>query len=84
MARYYFDFREGKDLFRDNEGTELPGDEAARQEAAQTLAGIMRDAMPAGAMRRDMSLEVRDESGRPLFVSRMVFEVTVVGSEDLP
>ena len=80
MARYYFDFREGTDFFRDNEGTELSGDEAARQEAAQALAGIMKDAMPAGKARRDMSLEVRDESGRPLFVSRMVFEITAAAS----
>ncbi len=33
MARYYFHIRDGNNLIRDEEGTELPSLEAARAEA---------------------------------------------------
>jgi hypothetical protein len=65
MPRYYFDLLDGNDLYPDDEGLELPSIEAARQEAAHSLADLLRDAAHGGTGQavRQMSVEVRNEVG---------------------
>jgi hypothetical protein len=74
MPRYYFDIHDD-DLFTpDDEGVDLDGVEAARDEAARTLGEIARDVLP-GSLRRVLKVEVRDEDREPLLEARLVFEV---------
>ena len=46
MPRYFFDFRDGAEIFTDNEGTELADDNAARREATETVTRVAHDAFP--------------------------------------
>jgi hypothetical protein len=71
--RYYFDIRDGVDLYPDEEGLELPNQRAAEVEAAQSLVGMAKDLRP--NHRRDMAIEVRTELG-PLFQATFIFEIT--------
>ncbi|UWU77853.1 hypothetical protein N2603_05120 [Bradyrhizobium huanghuaihaiense] len=73
MARYYFDLRDGTELFEDEEGVELPTLRAAEMEAARALGGMARDYEPASEG-RDMAIEVRNEEG-PLFQAALVFAI---------
>ncbi len=51
--RYYFDLRDDGGLYPDDERVGLPSIDAARQEAARSLADMLRDA-------------VRDRTGRAI------------------
>ncbi|UWU75442.1 hypothetical protein N2603_36260 [Bradyrhizobium huanghuaihaiense] len=73
MARYYFDLRDGTELFHDEEGLELPTVRAAEVEAARALGGMARDLEPTSEG-RDLAIEVRNESG-PLFQAALVFTI---------
>ncbi|MCP2132836.1 DUF6894 family protein [Bradyrhizobium ottawaense] len=46
MTRYYFDLRDGQEVFIDEEGLELQGPRAAELEAARALGGMIRDLEP--------------------------------------
>ena len=65
MPRYYFDLGDDNGLYPDDEGLELAGIDAARQEAAHSLADMLRDAVREGTGRavRQMSVEVRNDVG---------------------
>jgi len=60
MSRFFFDFRDGTDLTRDDEGLELAGVAEARAEAIRALPGIVRDEVPDGDS-RDFEIDVRDD-----------------------
>jgi hypothetical protein len=62
MKRYYFDIRDGDKLVADEEGMELPDVEAAQEEAARTLADLVRD-QARGRPSCHMAVEVRDYNG---------------------
>jgi hypothetical protein len=74
MARYYFDHRDGNTFISDDEGLEFDGIEAVRDEATRALAGIAKDALP-GSVRREITIEVRDEASRPVLRAALWFEV---------
>jgi hypothetical protein len=74
MARYYFDHRDGNTFISDDEGLEFDGIEAVRNEATRTLGGIAKDALP-GSVRREITIEVRDEASRPVLRAALWFEV---------
>jgi hypothetical protein len=69
--RYYFDIRDGEELYPDEEGLELADQTAAEVEAAQSLASMAKDVAPLDE-RRDMAIEVRTEFG-PLFKAAFIF-----------
>ena len=74
MPRYYFNIQDD-DLFTpDDEGVDLEGVEAARDEAARTLGEIARDVLP-GALCRMLKVEVMDEAREPLLEARLEFQV---------
>jgi hypothetical protein len=60
--RYFFDIQDGEARIPDEEGIILPNVEAAREEAAMSLAELAKDR---GRERRacSMAIEVRDEKG---------------------
>ncbi|SFJ72301.1 hypothetical protein SAMN05216525_13338 [Bradyrhizobium sp. Gha] len=78
MARYYFDLRDGAELFRDEEGVELPTVRAAEVEAVRALGGLVRDVEPA-AEGRDMIIDVRNDDG-PVSQVSLVFAINRHGS----
>ena len=64
---------------RDEEGLELDGFGAARDEATAGLADLAHDALP-GAIRRELAVEVRDEADHPLLRAALWFEVAVLAA----
>ncbi|VIO74383.1 DUF6894 family protein [Bradyrhizobium ivorense] len=72
MMRYFFDIRDGKDLYPDEEGLDLPSQLAAEVEATDALAALARDAADENK-RRDVAIEVRSET-TPLFHASLVFQ----------
>ena len=74
MPRYYFDHRDGDTFLSGDEGLELDGIETARDEATRALAGMAKDALP-GSVRREITIEVRDEASRPVLKAALWFEV---------
>lgn len=71
MPRYYFDIREGDDLAPDDEGLELSSMQAVQEEAARSLADLLRDAVRRQRQGGDhrMAIEVRDDNGPVLTVT---------------
>jgi hypothetical protein len=75
MMRYYFDLRDGDELAPDEEGMELRSMELVQQEAAKTLADIVREAvLRVDGRARRMAIEVRTDNG-PVLQARFSLEV---------
>ena len=76
MTRYYFDLLDDGNSAIDEVGLELSNLRAVQAEAAKALADMARDAVHSsdGLTRRQMAMEVRDESG-PVMQVRFNFEV---------
>ena len=75
MRRYYFDIREGDEIFSDEEGLELSTIEKVQEEAARSLADMARDAVRTlGGDSQQLSIEVRDDSG-PVLHLKFTFAV---------
>ena len=76
MSRYYFNLREDDELVPDDEGVELPTIESAREEAIRGLADCARDSI-CNVARSEVAVEVLDGERKPLFIAKLVFEVTL-------
>jgi hypothetical protein len=65
MPHYYFHLCDDNDLYPDEEGLDFPSIDAARQEAAHSLADMLREAASSrtGKVVRQMSVEVRNDVG---------------------
>ena len=76
MPRYYFDLKDSRGIFLDEEGSELPDMDAVQNEAAKSLGDMTRDAArhSKGSAAEQMSIEVRDEAG-PVMHVRFSFEI---------
>jgi len=70
--RYYFDIREGKALYADEEGMELEDQTAAEIEAANSLADAARNSSPPKT-RHHLAVEVRTSAG-PVFQAAFIFD----------
>ena len=79
MARYFFDTRDDSHFVRDEDGIELECLEEARDEATRGLADMARDALP-GVTRRELAVEVRDESDFPILRAALWFEVALIAA----
>ena len=73
MPRFYFDFRNGAGLMRDDEGTEHPDVKSAEQEAIEVAAAVARDHFPLGVT--SIIVEVRDEQGQQVMVATVSLQV---------
>ena len=76
MPRYYFDLRDGDDVSLDDEGLELPSIERVQEEAARSIADMVRDAVrkDRNGAGQQMAVEVRDDDG-PVLQVRFTFEL---------
>jgi hypothetical protein len=63
VNRYFFNFRQGDVVARDELGMFLPDLEAAREQAMHTCYDLAFVARAAGEIERDGELEVTDASG---------------------
>ncbi|MCC8983347.1 DUF6894 family protein [Bradyrhizobium acaciae] len=75
MTRYYFDLRDADGIIVDDEGLELTTFKRAQEEAARSLADMVRDAATIydGKVSQEMAVEVRDDFG-PVLLVRFTFE----------
>jgi hypothetical protein len=76
MALYFSDSRDNGEFIVDATGTEYSDIEAVNVETARALAELARDVIP-GSLRRELSIEVRDEQG-PVLIARMIFEAVIL------
>jgi hypothetical protein len=74
VPRYFFDFRDDDALVADDDGLDFDALEDVRDEAATALAEHAKYVLP-GALRRVLSVDVRDEQSEPVLQARLVFEV---------
>jgi hypothetical protein len=74
VPRYFFDLRDGDRVIVGDEALEFKDLEAARGDAAASLAEMAHDLLPCSA-HRNMVLDVRSESGK--CVLRLVLAFTV-------
>jgi hypothetical protein len=65
MPRYFFDFWEDGNLIADDEGTDVPDFETAKDEAVVDLSELMKEILAAGGS-HELKLVLRDESGEEL------------------
>jgi hypothetical protein len=72
--RYYFDTSDNGVVATDDDGVDLPGIEAVKREVARALGGIAWDVLPE-CERRVLAIVIRDEDGRRVLSSELVFEV---------
>ncbi|HEX8240160.1 MAG TPA: hypothetical protein VF574_10520 [Allosphingosinicella sp.] len=76
MPRYFFDTRDNDDFIADDEGLEYPDLDAVKIAAAKALTELAADVVP-GSVRRELTVEVRDEQG-PVLMARMIFEALIL------
>ena len=74
MPRFYFDTTDGDSAIKDELGVELPNVEAAKTEAARTLAALAKDVLPGLAV-RELVVSVRDETKTLLMRTVLRFEI---------
>jgi len=75
---YFFDTDDGKTLFRDDEGSELPDDQAARNEASLALAELAKDYIPRGAPQKNITMWVRNAQGQSVLKLALTFAIQPV------
>ncbi len=74
MPRYFFDSRDNGHVMRDEEGLELDGFEAVKLAATCGLGDWARDAIP-GAGGGELSIDVRDDTGRQVLRAALSFRI---------
>ena len=75
MPRYFFDTDTGHKLFRDEEGSELPDDQEARDLAALSIGEMARDYLPGDEPQKNITMWVRNENCEPVMELTMRFAV---------
>jgi hypothetical protein len=66
MARYYFHIKDGADLIKDQEGTELATADAARVQALRSARELWADAIKSGKPLGADAVIIADELGETL------------------
>jgi len=72
---FFFDTDDGQTTFRDDVGTELPDQEAARDEASHALAELAKEYLPGGAPQKNITMWVRDQNGEAVMQLALSFAV---------
>lgn len=78
MPCYFFHTRDGAKLEIDDEGTELPDDESARNAAKELLAAMNREKLPNGD-HMWLSVTVQDAEGADIYVAQLRLDGTPAG-----
>ncbi len=84
MARYYFDFHDGRRLMRDTEGSELHGQSAIEAEAMHALPLIMRDGTLKDDNHAALTVLVRNTDNTTVYTATMTFTGQWLGEEKPP
>ncbi len=66
MPRYFFHTRDGNHIELDDEGTELPDDQAAKNAAKELLSGLNREKLPNGD-HMELAVVVKDSAGVKIY-----------------
>ncbi|MBR3192706.1 hypothetical protein [Bosea sp. (in: a-proteobacteria)] len=66
MPRYFFHTRDGDHIEMDDEGTELPNDQAAKNAAKELLSGLNREKLPNGD-HMELAVVVKDSAGAEIY-----------------
>ncbi|MDB5506806.1 MAG: hypothetical protein JWR75_1444 [Devosia sp.] len=74
MPRYFFDSDDGDDRIVDDEGLELPDDQAAYKEASTAIVELAKDRIPADGPLRHLQMWVRNEEGLSVHILTLKFE----------
>lgn len=78
MPRYYFDTDDGADLVRDEIGTELLDDQAARDEGSRFMAEMARTYLPGGPPQKNITIWVRNEENQAVLQLALSFAIMPV------
>lgn len=87
MPRYFFDFWENGNLIADDEGSDVPDFEAAKDEAVVDLAELALEILPAGGS-HELKLIVRNENGEEMlelslnYQEKLLTKIIDVGPPD--
>lgn len=73
MPKFFFTTDNGRTVDIDDEGVELPDHVAAREEAKNALADIVREQLP-NREHADFEVDVRDEAGNEIYLASIKFE----------
>lgn len=74
MPRCYFYIRQGEQVYSDEEGVECESMENMEREAAAVAASLLRDHAH-NQQYGSLSVEVRDEAGRPMLIAEAKVEI---------
>ena len=72
MPRYFFDVINGEGPMRDDEGVDLPDQDAVRRRAAMIVTGLARDEIPKEQAVK-IVVNVRDEADAKVFVGQLQY-----------
>jgi hypothetical protein len=75
---YFFDTRDNGTFIEDDVGQDLADLDAAKRQAALSLAELARDVLP-GSIKRELSVEVRN-AVRPVLKDVLTFEAIVLAA----
>lgn len=73
MPSYFFHTRDGEKLDIDEEGTDLPDDQSARDAAKELLAALNREKLPNGD-EISLSVIVQNAAGAQIYVANLHFD----------
>lgn len=66
MPKYFFHTRDGGHVELDDEGTELPDDQAAKNAAKELLSGLNREKLPNGD-HMELAVTVENSAGAEVY-----------------
>jgi hypothetical protein len=66
MPRYFFHTRDGEQVEIDDEGTDLPNDQAAKNAAKELVSGLNREKLPNGD-HMELAVTVKDATGAEIY-----------------
>lgn len=73
MPSYFFHTRDGNKLEFDEEGTDLPDDQSARNAAKELLAAMNREKLPNGD-HMSLSVTVQNAEGMEIYIANLRLE----------
>ncbi|WP_172122088.1 hypothetical protein [Devosia sp. 919] len=77
MPRYFFDTDDGTELLRDNEGSELADEQAARDEASLTMAELAKEYIAGSPLQKNVTMWVRNEQGEAVLQLSLTFATQI-------
>ncbi|KRE20430.1 hypothetical protein ASE66_29100 [Bosea sp. Root483D1] len=70
MPQYYFHTRDGDHVEVDDEGTDLPNDQSAKDAAKELLSGLNREKLPNGD-HMELAVVVKNAAGAEIYTATL-------------